>query len=407
MVETGLSSALSKFNDGRQMMAKKIESDTYKLAMDRALADPAAAKFWVGLDVGLRSTSVCVVDADGAVVHQAGMKSSPVEIGRYLRKNFLSHVTLIGLESGGLAAHLATHLRKDGFRVVVLDALQVHRVLSIRRNKTDTNDARGIAEITRTGREYLSEVFVKSTLCYEIRAHLILRNRLVRQRLANEETIRGLLRLYGGRIEPGAKCAQTFRERAIDQMCIIADQEGIDLRPRMVPILDLCERLYDQASRMEGELELLAAANPVCKRMMTIPGVGAITALSFFSAIEDPSRFARLDDVAAYLGLTPRVYQSGDSLTHGSISKMGNQMTRTHLVSAATVMLSATKSHSTLKDWGMKLSKRVGFNKAKVALARKLAIIMLSIWRDSTHFQFKGSDVDGHREVMRARPAKA
>jgi transposase len=297
--------------------------------------------------------------------------------------------------------------RQAGFRVVVLDALQVHRVLSVKRNKTDTNDARGIAEITRSGREYLSEVYVKSTLCYEIRAHLILRGRLVRQRVANEETIRGLLRLYGGRVEPGARCASTFRERAVDQMCLIADHEGIDLRPRMIPILNLCEQLYDQASRMEAELEMLAAANPVCKRLMAIPGVGAITALSFFSAIEDPTRFKRVDDVAAYLGLTPRVYQSGESLTHGHISKMGNQMTRTHLVSAATVMLSATKTHSTLKDWGMKLSKRIGFNKAKVALARKLAIVMLSIWRDGTNFQFKGNEVDAHRDFMRTVAAKA
>lgn len=386
-------------------MAKKIESAAYVAAMERAAADPAQARFWVGLDVGLRSTSTCVVDGDGIVVHQTSMKSSPVEIGRYLRKNFQSNITMIGLESGGMAAHLATNLRKQGFRVVVLDALQVHRVLSMKRNKTDTNDARGIAEITRSGREYLSEVFVKSTLCYEIRAHLVLRGRLVKQRLANEETIRGLLRLYGGRVEPGAKCAATFRTRAIDQMCLIADHEGIDLRPRMIPILDLCERLYDQAARMEAELELLAAANPVCKRLMAIPGVGAITALSFYSAIEDPTRFRRVDDVAAYLGLTPRVYQSGESLTHGSISKMGNQMTRTHLVSAATVMLSATKTHSSLKEWGTKLSKRIGFNKAKVAVARKLAIVMLSIWRDGTCFQFKADTVGGHRKVMRMAAA--
>ena len=382
-------------------MAKKISTAAYVAAMERAASDPASARFWVGLDVGVRSTSVCVLDCDGVLVHQASMKTHPVEIGRYLRKNFLSHISMIGLESGGMTAHLATGMRKQDLRVVVLDALQVHRVLSMKRNKTDTNDARGIAEITRTGRAYLNEVFVKSTLCYEIRAHLILRGRLVRQRLANEATIRGLLRLYGGRIEPGAKCAATFRERAIDQMCLIADNEHIDLRPRMIPILDLCEQLHDQAARMEAELEQLAAANPVCKRLMEIPGVGAITALSFYSAIEDPSRFRRVDDVAAYLGLTPRVYQSGDSLTHGHISRMGNQMTRTHLVSAATVMLSNTRQFSTLKDWGLRLSKRIGFNKAKVAVARKLAVIMLSIWRDGTHFLSKAGNVDAHRDLMR------
>lgn len=138
---------------------------------------------------------------------------------------------------------------------------------------------------------------------------------------------------------------------------------------------------------------------------MEIPGVGKITALSFYSAIEDPMRFSWVEDVAAYLGLTTRVYQSGDSLSHGGVSKMGNQITRTHLVSAATVMLSNTKKFSTLKDWGLRLSKRVGFNKAKVALARKLAFVMLNLWRDGTHFMSKAADFDCHRELMRQQAA--
>ena len=129
------------------------------------------------------------------------------------------------------------------------------------------------------------------------------------------------------------------------------------------------------------------------------------TALSFFTAIEEPSRFRRADDVAAYLGLTPRVYQSGESLTHGSISKMGNRLTRTHLVTAATVMMSATKTFSSLKDWGIRLAKKVGYNKAKIAVARKLAIIMFGIWRDGTHFQFKAETVEPHRQMMQAARA--
>ncbi|MBC2650488.1 IS110 family RNA-guided transposase [Novosphingobium aerophilum] len=386
-------------------MPKKITAVGYSAAMARAEAEPARARFWVGLDVGLRNTAVCVVDADGAVVHQMSMKSDATEIGRYLRKNFKSHVSMIGMETGSLSPHLAAQLRRQGFPVAVLDALQVHRVLSIKRNKTDTNDARGIAEITRSGREYLTEVYVKSSLSFEIRAYLIMRDRLVKQRRETEAMIRGLVRVYGGRIEGGTESPATYRSRAIDQMCLIADRENIDLRPRVLPLLDLCQSFYDEAQRIERELDLLAAANPVCRRFMEIPGVGTITALSFFSAIEDPHRFRHVEDVAAYLGLTPRVYQSGDSLTHGSVSKMGNQMTRTHLVSAATVMLSNTKSFSTLKDWGLRLSKRVGFNKAKVALARKLAIVMLSLWRDGTHFMAKAANVEAHRELMRRQAA--
>lgn len=387
------------------IMPKKITAPGYTAAMERAEVEPAKARFWVGLDVGYKSTALCVLDADGAVVHQIAIKSDATEIGRYLRKNYKSHVSLIGMETGGLSPHLATRLRRQGFQVAVLDALKVHKMLSVKRNKTDTNDARGIAEITRTGRDYLTEVYVKSSLTFEIRAHLIMRDRLVKQRRETEAMIRGLVRVYGGRIEGGAESPATYRSRAVDQMCLIADTEEVDLRPRVLPLLDLCQSFYDEVQRIERELDLLAASIPVCKRFMEIPGVGTITALSFYSAIEDPSRFNRVEDVAAYLGLTPRVHQSGESLTHGGVSKMGNQMTRTHLVSAATVMLSNTKAFSTLKDWGLKLSKLVGFNKAKVALARKLAIVMLSIWRDGTHFMAKASNLDAHRELMHRREA--
>ncbi|WP_456154410.1 IS110 family transposase [Sphingobium cloacae] len=158
-----------------------------------------------------------------------------------------------------------------------------------KRNKTDTNDARGIAEITRTGRDYLTEVYVKSAACFEVRAQLIMRHRLVQQRLANENMIRGLLRVYGGRVEPGAKSSATYRDRVVEQLLIIQDREGINLRPRILPVLDLCERLQRDVVRIETELEALAAANPVCRRFMAVPGIGAITALSFFTAIEEPS----------------------------------------------------------------------------------------------------------------------
>lgn len=386
-------------------MAKTITNPELLAYRALAEADPARGQVWVGLDVGLKSTSVCVIGADSKMIHRCALKSSAVEIGRYLRKNYASNIVCIGLESGGTSGHLATHLRRQGFQVAVLDALQVHRVLSIKRNKTDTNDARGIAEITRTGRDYLTEVYVKSAACFEIRAQLIMRQRLVQQRLQNEAMIRGLLRVYGGRVEAGAKLPATFRDRVVEQLLLIQDHEDINLRPRIVPILDLCARLHADAERIESELEMLARQNPVCRRFMEIPGVGAITALSFFTAIEEPTRFRRADDVAAYLGLTPRIYQSGESLTRGSISKMGNRLTRTHLVNAATVMMAATKTFSSLKDWGVRLSKKIGFHKARIAVARKLAIIMFGLWRDGTHFQFKADTVVAHREMTQGARA--
>ncbi len=228
-------------------MTKKITNSEILEIWAAAETDPALGRVWVGLDVGLKSTSICVLDHDGKIVHQCTMKTHPTEIGRYLAKNFTSNVVVVGMETGGMSMHLASGLRRLGYKVAVLDALQVHRVLSLKRNKNDTNDARGIAEITRTGRDYLTEVYVKSAACYEVRAQLILRHRLVQQRLANENMIRGLLRVYGGRVEPGAKSAATYRERVLQQLLLIEDHEGVNLRPRILPVLNLCERLECRA----------------------------------------------------------------------------------------------------------------------------------------------------------------
>lgn len=386
-------------------MAKKITNPAIAALHEAAAVDPALGRVWVGLDVGLKSTAVCVVDGDGKVVHQCSMKTNATEMSRYFAKNFKTNIVMIGLESGSMATHLTTSLRRLGYRVTMFDAREVKKVLSIRRNKTDTNDARGIAEITRMGREYLTEVYVKSAACFEVRAQLVMRHRLVQQRVESEAMVRGLLRVYGGRVEPGAKSAATFRERVVQQMLIIQDQEDINLRPRILPILDLIEQFKTEASRIETELEAMAQGNPVCRRLLEIPGVGAITALSFYTAIEDPTRFRRVDDVAAYLGLTPRISQSGERLYKGSISKMGNRLTRTHLVNAATVIMSATRTFSSLKDWGVRLSKKIGYNKARIAVARKLAVIMFGIWRDGTHFQFKTENVVPHRAMMQAARA--
>lgn len=387
-------------------MPKTIQTPAYIAAMERAADNPASAIFWVGLDVGVRSTAVCVLDNEGCLVHEITMKSDPTEIGRYLRKNFVSNISMIGLESGGMARHLTAGLRKQEFPVVILDALQIHKVLTVRRNKTDTNDARGIAEVTRTGRQYLTEVFLKSNFAYEIRAQLGIRDRLVKQRVANELSVRGQLRLYGRIIEGTGLKPETFRDQALAQMNLAATHDEVNLKPRLLPILDLCVYLQKEADRIEAELTKLAGTIDVCARFMKIPGVGPITAISFLSAIEDVNRFRNVEDVAAYLGLTPRVHQSGDTLVRGPISRQGNTLTRTHLVSAATVMMSSTKTFSSLKDWGLRLSKKVGFNKAKVALARKLAVTMASMWKDGTFFRFKADEVPAHRALMQKAQAK-
>jgi len=278
--------------------------------------------------------------------------------------------------------------QKAGFPIVCLDAFQIHRFLSVRRNKTDVNDARGIAELVRHGMDWVNAVHVKSAVCYEIRALLSIRGRMVKQRTENILMLRGILKAYGGIIEGGSDNITTFRKKVIDVAVDIQVRDQIDLRPRIAPVLDMMAKLDSSAKKIEEELTIMAEASPICQKFMEVPGVGPIIALSFYTAIEDPTRFKRSSDVAAYFGLTPRIYQSGEVETSGQISKMGNRMTRMHLVLAANVILSGSREWSSLKAWGNKLVKRVGYNKAKVAVARKLAMILFAMWRDDKSWYY-------------------
>lgn len=354
-------------------------------------------RYYVGLDVGMKRTQVCIVDDGGQVVREKAVSSKPNALESLIRHYGLSSIERVVVESGNLSGWLYQELKRRGLPIACVDALQVHRFLSIKRNKTDANDARGLAELARRGLDFISAVHVKSAACYEVRGLLSIRGRLVKQRVENELMLRGMLKAYGGIIETAGD-SDAFRNAVVDAMLLIAKRDGIDLRPRFMPVLDLIDDLRRRANRMEDTLRAMAEAQPICKRFMDIPGVGPIVALSFFTAIEDPRRFRRSEDVGAYLGLTPRVFQSGETDTKGGISHMGSIMTRTHLVQAANCILSNTKSFSSLKVWGMKLVKRVGYNKAKVAVARKLAALMFAMWRDDKPFYY-------NQEVLRASTA--
>ena len=137
---------------------------------------------------------------------------------------------------------------------------------------------------------------------------------------------------------------------------------------------------------LDRDLRRLAQAEPTLKRLTSVPGVGPITALAFLTAIDDPSRFKHARDVGPYLGLTPRRYQSGETDRQGRISKCGDTFTRTCLYEAANVLLTRVQRSSPLKAWGMRLMKRIGGKKARIAVARKLAVILHCIWIDGTEF---------------------
>ncbi len=348
--------------------------------------------YYVGLDVSQKWTQVCIVDGEGNLLVEGNAKTNPFEIGRYLEKR-LNGPLKLAMETGSLAAWLYHGLQKRGFDIVCLDAVHAHRTLSLKRHKTDRNDAHGLAELVRLGPEWMKVVHVKEQASQELRVQLAARARLVKQRIDMENELCGLLKPFGFIVARGTVSADTFRQRVIDVLCHAQDI-GLDLRQILMPLLDVHRQIAKHIKDADARLEAVSKAEPVCRRLMTIPGVGPVTALAFRATIDDPDRFQKAADVGVYLGLTPRRYQSGEQDYQGRITKRGDSVTRLHLVQAATVLLVSVKRWSALKAWGMRLVKRVGFNKAKIAVARKLATIMFRIWRDQSVFCWKQGDVE-------------
>jgi transposase len=249
----------------------------------------------------------------------------------------------------------------------------------MRINKSDKNDAHGLAELARMG--WFREIKVKSMESRNIRARLIARAKLVDLRRDLENQMRGLLKSLG--IVLGKSAGHTFSKKIIN--CL---GEAPDLHSLIMPLFSVHSTLIEQISQYDLELKDFSRSDPTIKRLMSVPGVGPVTALAFISTIDDPHRFNRASDVGAYLGLTPRRYQSGELDRTGRISKRGDSLMRTYLFEAANVLLKIVRRGSPLKSWGTKLAKRIGTKKAKVAIARKMAVILHCIWTDGTQFEW-------------------
>lgn len=335
---------------------------------------------WAGLDTGADTSRLSVVDANLCPVLEETVPSQPSPIADLLRQ--LGDVAMedIATEATSTSIHIAHGLRNEGFKVSLFHPTQVSRYLRMRRNKTDSGDARGLAELAKLRLPSVKLVHLKSPEVQRLRSRLKFRQGLTVQRLACEGMIRSLIRLHGGRLQRSQSATQLTR-RVNEETDRLLTEKGVDLSGDIAPLLDLAASMRTFLELINKELAAWAAAHPVCARFMEIPGVGPISAISFYSAIEDPWRFTRSSDVGAYFGLTPRVLQSGASLRHGRISRMGSRLTRAHLVNAASVMFAGRVTDSPLKDWGLAVAARAGTAKARIAVARRLAVIMLAIWK--------------------------
>lgn len=341
-------------------------------------------KAWVGLDLGHEKTNVCISDDFGGVLHEQECRTDLSELERALSLVPISNIGLIAVEAGA-GTHVVRKLRAQGYPVAIFEARKASRFLAIRRNKTDLGDAKGLADLARLGRSTVSQVYLKSLECQQLRSELAMRHKIVQLRVALEAALRSRLALYGRPFKP-ASARSPLREQIQADVNAIRTDEGIDLDSEVMPVVEFCDSLRGYLKRLNDSLEKKAAANPVCKLFMEVPGVGPICALSFFSAVEDPTRFRRTSDIAPYLGLVPRRYQSGDNSKTLGITKSGNKLTRLHLCSAATVLRSRGPDCA-LKNWAVQLQERIGRKRANVAVARKLAIVLLTMWRAGKSFE--------------------
>lgn len=342
------------------------------------------AKLWVGLDVGEVGTAICVTNERGQVLLEAQCPTSASAIHEKLAIFEVSSIRAVGVEAGS-GDFVSRALAELGYPVALFEARKASKFLAIRRNKTDAGDAHGLAQLARLGEQTVSTVRLKSPEARRLRALLTLRHRIVTLRLTLTNSLRSQFVQHGIRITY-SRTPGRLRRVTEDALESVRSTSGVDLSNCIRPLVELCEQMSDYLRSMDKSLLEEANANAACRTMMAIPGVGPVCAISFFTAIDDPARFTRASDVGSYLGLSPRVSQSGTTYKGQRISKMGNRLTRQNLVSAASVMLWVTKGDSDLRHWGLKLTERIGRKKAAVALARKMAIVMLKLWRDGQQF---------------------
>ena len=338
---------------------------------------------YVGLDVSLRQTAVCVVDQTGKVMREGMVASDPDVIAEFIAKH-APHAARIGLETGATSTWLWTELKKKELPVICIDARHAKAALKMQINKSDRNDAVGIARIMQCG--WYKEVRVKDLDSHAIKAFLVSRALLVRMKRDLENQIRGLLKNLG--LVIGRAKMTTFLARATE---LIADKPA--LVAAVEPLLKVREALERQIDDLDRKVMAMARREPVVRRLMTVPGVGPITALCYFATIDDPSRFKQSRNVGAYLGLTTRRYASGEIDRTGRISKCGDAMMRSYLYEAANVLLTRVAKWSALKAWGMRVAKRSSLAKAKVAVARKLAVILHRMWVNGTEFNWSAKEV--------------
>jgi transposase len=335
--------------------------------------------YYAGLDVSLRSVNLCVIDEQGEIKAETKLDSEVDDIAAYLH-GLDYDVSSVGLEAGTLTQYLTYGLQSAGYEVICMEARQVKAALSAMRNKTDKHDARGIAQILRSG--WYSRVHVKSLASHHIRLLLSSRRAVLSKCVDLENEVRGLFKVFGIKLPP------KLGHGAFDKTVRGTIEADAALAHALLPLLEARLVLYRTFRELDNRTRKMAQRDTVCQRLMTAPGVGYITALTFKAGVDDPTRFKRSRTVGAHFGLTPRRFQSGEMDNPGRISRCGDRDVRSTLYTAANALMTRSSKWSALKVWGMQLAKKRGHRRAVIAVARKLAVILHRMWIDDTQFRW-------------------
>lgn len=337
---------------------------------------------YAGLDVSLKEISICVVDHDGSTVARGTCPADPEGVAGWFRNRSLMPRQIVH-ESGMLSIWLQRGLMRLGLPATCIDARRAHKSLSARLNKSDAADAEGPAQLARTN--WFTPVHIRSENSDRLRSLVGARERMIRLRKDLEGHVRGVLKTFGIRMSGIGQGRQ--RQAFRDQLAAAGETDPV-LRAIADGFITAHAKLCQAADDFDKAVKRKAKAHPVARRLMTIPGVGPVNALSFIALVDDPNRFSRTSDVGAFLGLTPKRHQSGEVDWSGRVSKCGDGAMRGLLFEAASCVIHQVKRFSPLKSWAVRLAGRRGFRKAAVATARKIAVLMLTLWKNDTEYQW-------------------
>jgi transposase len=332
--------------------------------------------YFAGLDVSVKETSVCIVDDAGKIMREARVASEPEALLQVLT-NTIYPFKRVGLEAGPLSQWLYSVLAEAGLPVICVETRHMRAVLKAQINKTDRNDARGIAQMMRVG--LYRPVHVKTLRSQKLRVLLTHRKLLQSKAIAIENDLRATLRNF----KVGMVGTVKFEARIKELV-----ESLPDLAVLVEPLLIVRQVVREQLGILHRRLLAIVRDDDVCRRLMTIPGVGPVVALTYRVTVDVPARFRNSKAVGAVFGLTPSKYQSGQNDRTGGISRCGDEMMRMMLYEAAQSMLVRSAKWSWLKAWAMKIARHRGMKKAIVALARRLAVIMHRMWVGGTEFRW-------------------